>query len=211
MTGRFDSGRTLEAPHLADDALLTCVLDRDLAPVADWRHVETCDRCRARAEALADECLALSVALAAEADGRLSAPRLDRQAASIDRRLRGAAFPARVLRFPSPSTVLDAAKATRRRWVAAAAVAGLFVGLVAGRLLGPSVLGTSSAGESLTAAPALVTVASSSAGEVALSTVTLTDEALLVEIDAAMVAPRIEPLATLDAITPRAHEWPPGF
>lgn len=209
MTGRFDPVRTLEAPHLADDALLACAVDRELAPVADWRHVEACDVCRARAEALAAECLALSVALAAEADDQVSAPRLARQAASIDRRLRGAAFPGRVLRFPSPSTVLDAASAARRRWVAAAAVAGLFIGLVAGRLLGPSALGTSAAGESLTAAPALL--ASSSAGDVALSTVTLTDEALLVEVDAAMVAPRIEPLATLDAITPRAHEWPPGY
>ncbi|MCL4847898.1 MAG: hypothetical protein KJ066_15260 [Acidobacteria bacterium] len=209
MTGRFDPDRTLEAPHMADEALLACAVDRDLAPVADWRHVETCAVCRARADALADECLALSVALAAEADGRLSAPRLDRQAASIGRRLRGAAFPARVLRFPSPSTVLDAAKAARRRWVAAAAVAGLFVGLVAGRLLGPSVLGTSPADESMTAAPTLV--ASSSTGEVGLSTMALTDEALLIEVDAAMVAPRIEPLATLDAITPRAHEWPPGY
>lgn len=192
--------------HLSDDALTALVVDHE-TPSDDRHHLARCATCRAAFDATVAAFGGLGAALAEGADARLSPTRLGRQTAAIVRRLQGESAPARVLRFPSPSRVFDARHAAARRWVAAAAVAGLFVGLVAGRVLDPSALVRSLAFDQSASTPAF---APAGLADIGLSPAGLADEALLVEVDAAMHAPRIEPLATLDAMTPRAQDLPPG-
>lgn len=209
MKARGRQGASWSGGHLSDDALIALVVDGEPALGGDRPHLDTCPECQRRLDSTAEALHALGQALAVAADAQVSSQRLDRQLSSIERHLDGAVAPARVLRFPSPSRVFDAAHSAARRWVAAAAVAGLFVGLVAGRVFDPTSWLSGSHPEPRTAAQAFATP--SGLGDIGISPAGLADEALLIEVDAAMRAPRIEPLATLDAMTPRAQDLPPGY
>ena len=120
---RYLADRGLEALEARDEALL--------------RHLVQCPDCEARYVALQaafDESRGAAIAGADEAcsAGRLATQR-DRILHRIDAQFEGA----RVLAFPASGTSHATTKPSPlvRRWVAAAAVAGLVVGLTAGRFL----------------------------------------------------------------------------
>ena len=171
-------------------------------------------------------------ALAEEADAAFPPERLAAQRARIARRLAALARqqerrtsrravgagsqaaaprsqPARVLPFPVRETVVRR-PARPVRWVAAAAAAGLLVGLVAGRgfdrrlASGPSSVG-SAPSAALRAAPAAEPRPQGARGAPALADL-LAGEPLLVEIEAALASPRVAELQAIDALTPRVRE-----
>ena len=121
-------------PHLSDDRLIeVCLLE---APsTAEQQHLGSCARCdarRARLQGLLDD---VSGTAAAEADAAFPPERLARQQARILTHLLHDGRPARVIAFPAGHAHEPMASRTRpsTRWVAAAAVAGLVIGVIAGR------------------------------------------------------------------------------
>jgi len=196
--------------HPGDEQLLELLLasvssDEDAG--ARRGHVDTCDACRRRLLALDSVLAGARASLEAEADAWFTDSRLDRQRAGVMRRLAGGQSPARVLSFPGAWRLARPGHGVARRWVAAAAVAGLLLGLVAGLTLDPRrgslerlVAGT---GFGRPEGGPLGPESSRLLPPVAVSP---NDEAFLVELDAAMRAPRIEPLQVLDELTPRMAE-----
>jgi hypothetical protein len=122
--------------HLADDRLIELCLSGAGATGGE-PHLARCATCSARHAALALMLDEIDAAGAAEADEVFPADRLARQQARILQRLEQAGRPGRVLAFPASRThqpsVLHQLRPTTR-WVAAAGVAGLVVGLLAGHL-----------------------------------------------------------------------------
>jgi anti-sigma factor RsiW len=194
--------RTFQA-HPREAVLLagTRAADPDVA-----RHLADCPACAARAaeaDAVWDR---LREAAAAEADAAFTDTRLARQRAAVLRRLDPEAQPARVLTFPHAARQASPARRVAMRWVAAAAVAGLALGVSAGRVLDRWPRGAGAPG--VQAGPATGAPHAELAVAVNGATDAVTDEAWLAAISAAPLTPSIEPLHVLDEMTPRAAEWP---
>jgi len=165
-------------------------------------HVAKCDDCRAEYDALAQVFLAARDA-ADEADEHFTPDRLAAQHAHILRRLENAERPARVLPFPLSTRPFPSVRNGARRWIAAAAAAGLLTGIVAGRAF--------EFGNSWRNSPRVQTetqtLASSSRPPVLTAgTAMANDERLLREIEDALVEPRVDELRAIDALTPRVRE-----
>src|SRR5712691_2016349 len=121
--------------HLSDDRLIeVCVLDAP-SPTEE-QHLSACSRCdarRVRLQRLLDD---VSDTAVAAADAAFSPERLTRQQARILAHLQHEGRPARVIAFPAGHAPHEPAVSRTRpasRWIAAAAVAGLVVGAMAGR------------------------------------------------------------------------------
>lgn len=157
---------------------------------------------------LTDEALAALVAemddatsaAAAEADARFPAERLARQRHAILRRLEYGRTMGRLLRFPAPARRPVPTRPSHRRWIAAAAAAGLLLGILTGRYVGVDRprFAVRADRSSAAIAPA-VTAAAPGFG-----TPHAADEALLGEVDTALARHRSVELRALDALTPRA-------
>jgi len=121
--------------HLSDDRLVeVCLLD-GVSP-AEQKHLHVCPECEARRAQLCEMIDDMSASIAAEADAQFPASRLARQQARILAQLQQDGRPARVIAFPAGYAQEPVASRTNssRRWIAAAAAAGLIVGVLAGRL-----------------------------------------------------------------------------
>jgi hypothetical protein len=157
---------------------------------------------------LTDEALAVLVAemddatsaAAAEADAHFPAERLERQRNAILRRLEHGRAMGRLLRFPAPARRPVPTGPSHRRWIAAAAAAGLLLGIFTGRYVGVDRprFAVRADRSSATTAPA-VTVAAPGLGAPHAA-----DEVLLGEVDTALAHHRSVELRALDALTPRA-------
>jgi len=185
------------SPHLSDESLIelhALLLSGERGVAARYqRHVRQCPSCRERLEGLRDACADLRRDVQASVDARITPARLDRQLDIITRRLEGTS--GRVLPFPTAAP-RPAPAPSLRRWVAAAAAAGLIIGLGAGRLIGPG-------GEPVASWRA----ATVGPGQHTRSGVQQeTDEQMLVEIDAALTRSRTKEFRALDELTPRVAE-----
>jgi hypothetical protein len=122
--------------HLDEAALVSLWTDASLGggPVTH-PHLERCPACRNRFAELASWLDTIRVDAVAEADEHFSAERLAAQNAQILRRLEAAERPARVIAFPSFSQPLTSRSSHASRWIAAAAAAGLIVGVGVGQLM----------------------------------------------------------------------------
>lgn len=184
-------------PHLSDESLVelhALLLSGEHGVAARYlRHVRQCESCRERLEHLRDACAELRRDVQASVEVHITPARLDRQLDVITRRLEGT--PGRVLPFPT-AIHRPVPTPSLRRWVAAAAVAGLMIGLGAGRLIGPA------------GAPvAPWTAASATPGAAARPGIPReTDEQMLVEIDAALTRSRTKEFRALDELTPRVAD-----
>ena len=163
-------------------------------------HLAGCKACRSEYDELTAVLLAARDASDA-ADAHFTSERLAAQHAHILRRLENAERPAKVLHFPSSSRPTPVVRGGVRRWIAAAAAAGLLTGIFAGRALDFSYARRMSA-------PALDSTGEdrlavqSAAARPALPT----DERLLGEIEAALIEPRVDELRAIDAFTPLVRE-----
>jgi hypothetical protein len=120
---RYLADRGLEALEAKDETLL--------------RHLAQCSPCEARYVALQVAFNEARDAADADAESACSPDRMAHQRDRILRRVEAQYAGPRVLAFPATGQSARADQPSRvvRRWVAAAAVAGLVVGVTAGRLL----------------------------------------------------------------------------
>ena len=166
-------------------------------------HLAECAHCRARFAAFAEWLVQTREDAFAEADDAFPPERLAAQQAQILRRLEALERPARVIAFPRFTQPTSAARRGPQRWVAAAAAAGLIVGLAAGQLLD---LGRAIQRTAVTRRPAPELVQTAQArGPVQPATLT-GDDAFLYDVEAAITSPRVEALQALDALTPRVRD-----
>jgi hypothetical protein len=184
------------ASHPGEAALLAGAIAGDAATA---RHVAGCPACAARLAAAEAAWAAVRDEAMAEADAAFSDGRLARQHASVMRRLDPAAHPGRVLAFPGPVHVPRPRRAVATRWVAAAAVAGLLLGVSAGRVL---------EWRRHTAPAPAGTAAMTSAADRTAPVDAVREEAFLAAVTTGPLTPSIEPLRALDAMTP-AEGTPP--
>ena len=122
--------------HVTDADLLAVWTDsrlRDAPPTAAGAHVRECSACRTRLTALTSWLEGLRTDARQEADEAFPRERLMAQQAQILRRLEAMERPARVLAFPRFTKAIAARDAGRHRWIAAAAAAGLVVGIGLGQ------------------------------------------------------------------------------
>ena len=198
--------------HPADDRLIALYFGDEEASADDRRavrqHLHGCESCTWRYTELTAPLERLRQDAAGEADEVFTPARLDAQRTKILDRLDESAHGSRVIPFPSSTTRLDRSVVRRpiARWVAAAAAAGLLIGVTAGRLLDmgtrrtPTAAPVAGAARTVLTAPGLVSdsPAETMTGEA--------DEAVLNQIDQAVYSQRIAALWALDEMTPHVRQ-----
>jgi len=188
--------------HLHDDRLYVCyVAERNGEfmdpPMAE--HLQECAHCNARYDGIAR----LMDDLRSDADAELEVlfptERLEAQRAHLRRRLDHLGQAAKVISFPGRAaepTPDHADRARTTRWVAAAAAAGLFVGLAVGVL--------SNFGEPV--APLEVAVSQPVNAEPVTFRLPVDEETFLQELERAHDRQRARALMSLDAFTPSIRD-----
>ncbi len=96
-------------------------------------HLDVCATCRARSDDFNRWVTGIGDELRTEADRVLTPERLAAQQAQIARRLEAMERPARVIAFPKAARAVIGGHSHVRRWVTAAAAAGLIAGLGLGQ------------------------------------------------------------------------------
>ena len=167
-------------------------------------HLADCGECARRYADMTGLMDAVAAEAAAETDAVFTPERLRAQQQQIARRLEHAGHPARVITFPGQLAGRRAHLSpprVARRWIAAAAAAGLFVGVGAGVFFdwGASRAARSRRQVGLTRQPSLTVQA-------ALADLSEADEAFLSELEVALERPRTRELAPFDALTPHMRE-----
>src|SRR5919202_1212118 len=126
------------ARHLHDERLFDCYLAERAGEAVDppsAEHLADCDACAVRYTELVQFMNTLRAEGQAEADAIFTPERLRAQQQQIARRIEHAARPARVISFPGHfvrRTISASTSRTAPRWVAAAAAAGLLIGIAVG-------------------------------------------------------------------------------
>ena len=196
--------------HLSDDRLIELCMLEALSP-AEQQHLSACARCdarRVRLQRLLDD---VSETAATAADAAFPPERLARQQARILAHLQHEGRPARVIAFPAGHAQHDPIVSRTRpgsRWIAAAAVAGLVVGVIAGRFGHDYSFGRPGAGRVIvarTAEPQELRATGSTATirEVSAS---ISEDEFLNQLEIALEAPAAAALQPIDDLTPRAWE-----
>ncbi len=146
---------------------------------------------------------------AAEADAAFPAERLARQQSRILAHLLHDGRPARVIAFPAGNAHESLASRTRpsTRWVAAAAVAGLVIGVIAGRFGHDyPLLGRPGSARVAVARTAEAELRAGNTGTLREVSVDISDEEFLSQIELAIDGPSAAALQPLDDLTPRAWD-----
>jgi hypothetical protein len=198
--------------HPADERLIALYFGDADAAAEDERavrqHVHGCETCTWRYTELTAPLERLRADAASEADELFTPARLDAQRTAIRERLELGARASRIIPFPASRPTMDRAVIARPmfRWVAAAAAAGLLVGVSAGRFLTTTARSdtpvSSVARSAVTPAPATPRPATYQPDSGSASG----DEAFLVELETAVPRQRIAALSALDDLTPHARE-----
>jgi len=201
--------------HLSDDRLIeVCLLgDRtgDAVSPTEQQHLSACARCdarRVRLHRLLDD---VADAAVAEADAAFPAERRARQQARILAHLQHEGRPARVIAFPAGHVPQESVVSRTRpgsRWIAAAAVAGLIVGVMAGRFGHDYSFGRPGAARVIVARTAEEPELRTAGGAATIREITasISDEEFLNQIEMAIDAPTAAALQPLDDLTPLAWE-----
>jgi hypothetical protein len=205
------------ARHLNEDRLYECYLAAATGDTVDPRaaeHLADCAECHARYAELSTFMGSLRTEGDAEVEALFSAEALRAQQSSITRRLEHLGHAARVISFPrhTPGSV-DGGRSIgiAPRWLAAAAAAGLFVGVGVGsffqvpafRHARPAVVTTAPA------PPATEPRAATPAPEPTPVSVPASEERndeLLAEIESVLQRPRTNALYAFDDFTPRVAQ-----
>jgi anti-sigma factor RsiW len=200
--------------HLHDDRLFECYVagqsgDPQDPPAAE--HLADCDECSTRYA----ELVQFMDGIRAEADAETAAvftpERLRQQQHQILERLEHIGHPARVISFPVHVTrrMVGATRRVGPRWLAAAAAAGLFVGVGVGGMVfdarvsrpyEPMMLG-SHAGPSRELTASAVRPSNPDPVLEAVD-----DDAFLEQLEFALQRPRTRELLPFDALTPHLRE-----
>lgn len=210
--------------HLVEERLFDCYLAERGGEIVDPRlaeHLADCDACGRRYADLASFMDGLHTEGVVEADAFFSADRLRAQHQQIARRLELLGHRARVLSFPRRlvrGTMTPASPHATPRWLAAAAAAGLFIGVAVGASYNygshtPASFAASRQKPSLAATANRGTLAArASAGNtkpanaVNLANPENSDDAFLSELEVALERPHTRELQAFDALTPHARD-----
>jgi hypothetical protein len=187
--------------HLDDAALAAIWTDgRPSHP-----HLTACTSCRARFAEFSSWLENIRVDAVTEADEHFSAERLVTQQAQIFRRLEAAERPARVIAFPRFTQPLTSRSSNVSRWVAAAAAAGLIVGVGLGQFM--DFRHSLTVRDAPAAQSQVVDVPLAARNDARVKAISVTrDEAFLSELDASLSRAAVPELRALDAFTPRAGD-----
>lgn len=201
--------------HLTEERLFDVYLAERAAEPADppaAEHLADCSVCNTRYAELLSLMDTVRREGDAEADAVFTPDRLRAQQQDIARRIALVGRPARVLSFPKRivrRTITASASRTAPRWIAAAAAAGLFVGVAVGasyqfrwgltpyRSAAPLIAGGASP-----RAARLTPVATRGAGQADIAA----DDAFLSELEIALDRPRTRELLAFDDFTPHVRE-----
>ena len=129
------AGRHLDDASLAAIWTSMTAAGASVTAGASDPHLASCGECRVRYDAFASWMEEIRTDARLEADEIFTPERLAAQQAVITRRLEAAERPARVIAFPKFSSSTTGRSAPVRRWIAAAAAAGLLVGLGLGQIM----------------------------------------------------------------------------
>ena len=124
--------------HVTDADLTAIWADQRLAEplqTAAAEHLGQCPSCRTRLASLATWLDGLRIEARQEAEAAFPRERLAVQQAQILRRLEAMERPAKVLSFPRFTRATSVPDGGRQRWIAAAAAAGLIVGIGLGQIV----------------------------------------------------------------------------
>jgi hypothetical protein len=166
-------------------------------------HLQACPACRSRFGLFTSWLTDVRVDAAAEVDELFSAERLAAQQAQVFRRLEAAERPARVIAFPKFTQPLTSGSSHGSRWIAAAAAAGLIVGVGVGQMMD---IRRSLGGPVAPVRQARLDNQRLSNAEVRTVSTNGREEAFLSEVDVTLSRPALPELRALDEFTPRAGE-----
>ena len=184
--------------HLTDAQLIEASVGRDEHHAFGVDHLEHCGECRARHESLRALLTETADAATAEADAAFPAERLVRQHERIMAGVEHLTRVGRVISFPSAfRRVAPQSAAGRSRWVAAAAAAGLVVGLLGGHLTHDFRVKPATLTGRATAAPTRAVIVPVSLGP---------EDDLLGQVEVAFEGRTPSALQPLDALTPVAWD-----
>ena len=199
--------RHLQEERLFDSYLAERAGDPIDPPIAE--HLADCAACGARYAELAAFMDALRKDGEIEADAIFTPERLRVQQQQIARRIASVRRPARVLSFPGRivrRTIAASTSRTPPRWVAAAAAAGLFVGVALGASFQwrTQLQGRQGLLSDATRARAsrLGPVSTRGTGPVEVAS----DDAFLSDLEIALERPHTRELQAFDALTPHVRE-----
>lgn len=196
--------------HLNDDQVYECYFARHTGAAMDPRaadHLSNCGACLSRYDEFAACMDGLREHADVETDEQFPTERLASQRQQILRRLEQVYRSARVITFPG----LDAGGATRSprlsaRWLAAAAAAGLFIGVAVGGYLGPDGLRRVRRIQHTQVAPAIPVVPDSAVLVSNPQVEAQDDDAFLIELELALTSPHSRELRPFDALTPHVQD-----
>jgi len=211
----------VRAPHLQDDVLYECYYtERHGEPInpPSAEHLADCDACAQRYAEVGTFLATLSADAEADIDALFPAERLRQQQQDISKRLELVRRAARVISFPSRRNValVQQARASAThittRWIAAAAAAGLFVGVAAGTAFnflpgfdfGNNVRRSPVAMTRKASSPSLPTHLSSAVKKAA--EVVDTDDRFMSDLESVLDRPHTSELVAFDALTPHVRE-----
>lgn len=195
---------TRQSAHLPEERLFDCYLAQRNGetvdpPAAD--HLADCEACAARYADLAGFMDDLRDESSSEVAAMFTPERLREQQQQIARRLEHVGRQARVISFPGKlvrRTMTAPGSHTAPRWVAAAAAAGLFVGVAvgAGYRFGSHPRGVEQTlARQSPVVPRSLNPSASSA-----------DDAFLSDLEVALERPHTRELIAFDALTPHVRE-----
>jgi hypothetical protein len=194
--------------HLDDAGLAAIWTDGTTSGVRRAHpHLASCPACRARFAELSAWLADVQTDAITEADGHFSAERLAAQQALIFRRLEAAERPARVIAFPRFAQPLTSRTSNASRWIAAAAAAGLIVGVGVGQLMDLRHPFTPQIARTTTTQARAAAPVAALGGDIRPAVSDTRDEAFLSELDASL-SRAVPELRALDAFTPRADDRP---
>lgn len=201
-------------PHLREECLFDSYLSVRGGEILDppiAEHLTDCDDCGRRYAELTSFMEQLDTQATADTDEVFTPERLRTQRIQITRRLENLGHPARVITFPGrPAGFRVGATAPRpaRRWIAAAAAAGLFIGVGTGILLDwermPGRRSTAPFARQAVLT-GQTTARRERAAEIARPD-PFEDNAFLSELELAGDRPHIRELSAVDALTPHVRE-----
>ena len=186
--------------HLDDAALAAIWTDAAVdGAQPSHPHLQACPACRSRFGLFTSWLTEVRVDAASEVDELFPAERLATQQSQIFRRLEAAERPARVIAFPKFTQPLTSGSSHGSRWIAAAAAAGLIVGVGVGQMMDirRSFGGPPAASQIRVADPSEVRTVSTNNGR---------EEAFLSELDLTLSRPAVPELRALDEFTPHAGD-----
>ena len=186
--------------HVSDDRLVELCLEGTITTTENL-HFASCEECSARRVRLERMLREVSDAASLEAERAFSADKLAAQQARILQRIEQDGRPARVISFPATQAADLRALRTRPagRWIAAAAAAGLVIGLLAGHFAHD----LPSFGSPARTAVVRPASAPETTATVRAVNASINDEEFLGELETALDGPHVAVLRPLNDLTPR--------